>query len=644
MQKDKAIPGGGVRAWLARLAVPERSPQPYSVPRLDRRLAMGLWILLVFFSFHGVFGHSLWGGNDTREGGMIWDMFRNGTYVTPTINGTPFLEKPPLLHWTGVAICRAAGTVTEGLVRLPAALYGFGTLVLLVLFVRGPRAQGEKIVADGRELAAWAAAFLCGTAIEFQEYSRIVLTDMALVFVVTLSLFLFWRAYLRAGTGRWVAFLLAAAGAFYAKGLIGPALIWASVGVFLLWKRRFRLLAGLSVAYVPLLLILVLPWVAALYRFGGEPTLKFVFWDNQIGRFFTFGNRNLPHDPFFINKEPWYYYLRSLPPYLAPWTLLLLPAGIAWARRGSPFRDAFHAFVASSLAGMALVLQISSAKVASYALPLYPMLFVTVSVWFADLLASELSTLLERWAVRITAAGIALLFGLASVVLIVGALVWPQLLGISRWPQAATIIAGAVRVLVLVAAAAMMGVRLLRSSDRPLVCALGPAAYVVVVMVVFQLVTPVLDEHRSYKPIAALAAEENSHGVTIALGTEEYRDVGAFTFYLDHRLPILKTAADVASFLRAPEPRAVLARVETLSSLEPKLAEVPHAQLLAGNPGTLSRAYALLENRAAQIATRRIQFRSEGTMVVATRVARPSGAATSPAKRKTRRQMAARRS
>jgi hypothetical protein len=157
-------------------------------------------------------------------------------------------------------------------------------------------------------------------------------------------------------------------------------------------------------------------------------------------------------------------------------------------------------------------------------------------------------------------------------------------------------------------------------------------------------VTPVLDEHRSYKPIAALAAEENSHGVTIALGTEEYRDVGAFTFYLDHRLPILKTAADVASFLRAPEPRAVLARVETLSSLEPKLAEVPHAQLLAGNPGTLSRAYALLENRAAQIATRRIQFRSEGTMVVATRVARPSGAATSPAKRKTRRQMAARRS
>ncbi|MGD1146763.1 MAG: phospholipid carrier-dependent glycosyltransferase [Thermoanaerobaculaceae bacterium] len=645
MQGEKAIPGGGARGWLARLAMPDRLPKTNSVPLLDRRIRTGLWVLLVLFSFHGVFGHSLWGGNETREGGMIWDMVRNGTYVTPTINGIPFLEKPPLLHWTGVAICRAAGRVTEGLVRLPAALYGFGTLVLLVLFVRGPRSPGDMAVSDGRELAAWAAAFLCGTAVEFQEYARIVLTDMALVFVVTLSLFLFWRAYLRPGTGRWLAFLLAAAGAFYAKGLIGPALIWASVGVFLVWKRRFRLLAGLSAAYVPLLLILVLPWVAALYRFGGEPALRFAFWDNQVGRFFTFGNQNLPHDPFFINKEPWYYYLLHVPPYLAPWTLLLVPAGIAWVRRGSPFRTAFHVFVASSLAGMALVLQISSAKVASYTLPLYPMLFVAVSVWFVDLLASERPTLLERWTVRVTGAGIALLFGLVSVVLIVGALAWPQLLGVSSWPQATAIISGAVVVLALVAAAAVLFLRLFRSSDRPLVSALGPAAYVVVVMGVLQLVTPVIDEYRSYKPIATLATKESGHGVAVALGTGEYRDVGAFTFYLDRRLPILKTAADIVSFLRASEPRAVLVPVVTLSLLEPELAEVPHTRLFAGEPRTLSREYALLENRAGQIAAGRIQSLPEGMIVVATTHAGPSSEGTASAsQRKPWRRRATRRS
>ena len=628
MRSAKAIPGERARAWLARLAVPERSGRPHCVPALDRRLRAGFWILLVLFSFHGVFGHSLWGGNETREGGMIWDMVRNGTYVTPTINGTPFLEKPPLLHWTGVAICRAAGTVTEGLVRLPAALYGFGTLVLLVLLVRGPRAPGEQAVADGRELAAWAAAFLCGTAVEFQEYARIVLTDMALVFVVTLALFLFWRAYLKPGTARWLAFLLAAAGAFYAKGLIGPALIWASVGVFLACKRRFRLLAGLSAAYVPLFLLLVLPWVAALYRFGGGAALKFAFWDNQIGRFFTFGNQDLPHDPFFINKERWYYYVLNLPPYLAPWTLLAVPAAIAWVRRSSPFRTAFHAFVASGLAGMALVLQVSSAKVASYALPLYPMVFAAVSVWLIDALAGGLPTLLERWTVRVTAAGIALLFGLVSVLLVVGTLLWPRLLGIGSRPQAEANVAGAVLVLAAVVAAAVLLVRLWRSPVRPLVGALGPAAYVVAVMGTLQLLTPVIDEHRSYKPIAALAARESSHGVAIALGTGEYRDVGAFTFYLDHRVPVLTTPAEVVAFLGTPGPRAVLAPVEALPRLESRLANVPHVQLVAGEAGTLSRAYALIENRAGEIASGRIESLPQNPIVVASRSAKaPAGAA-----------------
>jgi len=588
----------------------------------------------VVFSFHGVFGHSLWGGNETREGGMIWDMVRNGTYVTPTINGTPFLEKPPLLHWTGVAVCKAAGTVTEGLVRLPAALYGLGTLLLLVAFVRGPRAPAERLAApDGRQLASWAAAFLCGTAIEFQEYARIVLTDMALVFVVTLALVVFWRAYLRPTSWRWAAFLVAAAAAFYAKGLIGPVLIWASVAVFLLWKRRLRLLLGLAACYVPVFVALVLPWVGALYRFGGEPAVKFVFWDNQIGRFFTFANQNLPHDPFFINKERWYYYIVNVPLYLAPWTLLLVPAAVAWARRRSPFRTDFHLFIACGLAGMALVLQASSAKVANYALPLYPFLFAAVAVWLLEMLVRGRPTLLERMTIRVTGGGVALLFGLGVVVFIVGTLTRPRLFGVSGLPQAAAGIAGAVFVLALLAAAAMLLLRLVRSDERPLVGVLGPAAYVVAAMAMLQIATPVIDQQRSYKPIAALAAEEGRHGVTIGLGTNEYHDVGAFTFYLDRRLPTLVTPGDISAFLRAPEPRAVLVPVEQLAPLAEKLVGVPHVRLDAGRQGSLSRAYALLENQAGEVASGRAAAPSQGAVVMATHSPPPPAAVNPRGKR-----------
>jgi 4-amino-4-deoxy-L-arabinose transferase-like glycosyltransferase len=613
VQGGRAISEGGVRGRLALLASPSLLGE--GAPALDRRLRAGLWLLLVVFSLSGVFGHSLWGGNDSREGGMIWDMVRHGTLVTPTIDGRPFLEKPPLLHWTGVAICRVAGRVTEGLVRLPAALYGFGTLALVVLFVRGPRAAGG--FDRGREIAAWGAAFLCGTAIEFQEYARIVLTDMALVFMVALSLFAFWRAYERPGRARWLLFLLAASASFYAKGLVGPALIWSSVGIFLLWKRRLRLLAGLAAAYVPLFLVVVIPWVVALYRFGGEPALRFVFWDNQIGRFFHFGDRSLPHDPFFINKERWYYYLVHLPVYLAPWTFLVVPAAVAWMRRRSPFREPFHAFVASAVAGMALVLQLSSAKVASYALPVYPFLFAAVALWLAELLACGRPTWLERWSIRTTAAAVGLVLGLVPAVFIAGTFVRPRLFRAGGRLETAAGLVLAVVVLALLAAAALVLVRLLRSPSRPMVGVAGPAAYALIVSVVLQLVTPAIDRHRSYRPIAELAAGELSHGVTVALGTQEYRDVGAFTFYLDRRLALLPTGGGVASFLRSPEPRAVIAPRDELPALEAQLAGVPHGRLSTGSPGTLSRAWVILVNGAEQVATGRAPAGGEGGAVLA---------------------------
>ena len=81
------------------------------------------WLLLALFFAFGLFDHSLWSSNDTREGAMIREMVREGVWVAPVFNGQYYLEKPPLLHWTGVVLCKVFGRVNEGLVRLPAALY-----------------------------------------------------------------------------------------------------------------------------------------------------------------------------------------------------------------------------------------------------------------------------------------------------------------------------------------------------------------------------------------------------------------------------------------------------------------------------------------------------------------------------------------
>jgi 4-amino-4-deoxy-L-arabinose transferase-like glycosyltransferase len=582
---------------------PEGEPgglHAFPVAPLDRWIQAGLWLLLVAFSLHGVFGHSLWGGSDSREGAMIRDMYRHGTWVAPTINGTPFLEKPPLLHWTGLALCHIAGRVNEGLVRLPAALYGLGTLVLVYLFVVGARAPEEPAPATAsRQLAAWAAVFTCGTAIEFNDYSRVVVTDTALTFMVTLSLFMFWRAWLRPGVVRWLVFLVAAAAAFYAKGLIGPALIWTAVGIFLLWKRRFRLLAGLAAAYVPLLLVLVLPWVFALYRFAGVAAVKFAFWDNQVGRFFRFGDPTLPHDPYFVHREPLYHYMVHLPPYLAPWTLLLVPTFVAWWRRSSPFREQLHVFITCAMGGMFLVLHASASKVVSYALPTYPLLFMMLGIWLVHSASHPYMAALERWCLGLTAWGVGTVFTSVAVAFAVGTFVRPDLLGVESMTSriGSLVLAAGLIAFVVVGGRALR--RLARSGGRVLAYGLAPAAVAVAAMGVLQIVTSAIDRSRSWKPMAMLAAEEASCGSAVAFAGDIQADLGAFTFYLDRRLPVLPSAADVASYLRAPDPRAVIIPVEKLRSMDAALAAAPHSELAAGAPGTLSRSFVLLVNRPA---------------------------------------------
>ena len=567
------------------------------IPRLPRLARAGLWALLVAVCLEGVFGHSLWGSNDAREGGMIWDMVRNGAWVTPTLNGRAFLEKPPLLHWTGVLICRAAGRVTEGLIRLPAALYGFGTLVLLFFLVRGRRDEDEPPLAT-REGAAWAAVFLCSTAVEFHEYSRVVLTDMTLTFMVTLSLFVFVRVFERPSRLGWFAFLAASAAAFYAKGLIGPALIWCAVAAFLGLKRRFRLLAGLALAYLPILAVAVLPWVAALAHSGGEAMVRFVFWDNQVGRFFPFADPSLPRDPYYIHREPIYYYLTNLPVYLLPWTLLLPPAALAlWRRRP---RAASHvpALVGATLVGMFVLLHAAAAKVAVYALPAYPFLFAMVGVWISDLVQRREWTWLERTCVVGTTAAVAAIFVLAPMAVVGGTFARPSLFRtggtLHTLAQVALAVGIAAATVALVTAR-----RGLAHARRRALLALAPAGAALLAAALGLLAAPIVEQQRSIRPFVELAGSQERLGTKIALATTEFRDIGAFTFYLDHRLPNLEHLDAIPAFLDVASPRAVIVSREALGEVERAMAVRAHTTLGAGRPRTEAASYALVMNLAA---------------------------------------------
>ncbi len=536
---------------------------------LPSRAFIPAWLLLALFFAFGLFDHSLWSSNDTREGAMIREMVREGVWVTPVFNGQAYLEKPPLLHWTGVILCKVFGRVNEGLVRLPAALYGFGALWIIGLWARDM----------GHERAGVVAAFLCATSVLYFEYARIVLTDMALVFMVVLSLYLFWKAY-AAGTYklmRWLAFLTVSTGAFYAKGLIGPGLVLVSVGFFLLCRREWKLIIRLGLAFSVIFVLVLAPWVTALWHTGGGvavwplsdldsvkrflgKSLYSVFWENQFGRFLAFNDPNLPLDPYYVHKESVLYYLFSIPVRLIPWTLLVVAALVSWFRPKSPATGLPSLFIRFALVCMLALLHVSSAKAACYALPLFPILFLMTGVWLEDTVVRWHSTLdryLIGWTfVVVGVAALVVPLGYVLAFLAAIKVVW------APGPGIALICCGLALMTLLFGGYAEIRLwQAFRSGRRVDAILSAPLVLSVIVLLDAAVFMPAVNFQRTYEPLAAMVKEELNAGTRIAMAGRHERDLGALMFYLDSRLEVisLENDGECAGFLYSrPGPAGIV--------------------------------------------------------------------------------------
>ena len=272
------------------------------------------------------------GSNEAVEGVFLQQMVEQGALLFPLENGRSPMYKPPLFHWTAVAIDRLAGItrVTAFNLRLPAALYAIAGVLLTIAFA------ASFLGAEGGLLAG----LILAASYQYIENARIGRVDMTLCFFETLALFAFawWSAprvaedhppasaevlESRRGSGALRYLLALAMGlAVLAKGPVGALLPGLAIAIYLVAARRLRDLARLA-APGPLLLGLALAsswYLACLFgrRYG--------FLDRQIGsenfgRFF--GSLGA--------MAPWYY-LKPLLLNSAPLSLLVPLAVIAALR------------------------------------------------------------------------------------------------------------------------------------------------------------------------------------------------------------------------------------------------------------------------------------------------------------------------
>jgi len=250
----------------------------------------------------------LLGPDEPRYARVAVEMHRSGDSVTPTLQGRPWLEKPPLYYWLAGSAFGALGE-TEAAARLPS-------VAAALLFVGATALAGARLYGARAGLHA---AFVLGLSVLTFAYGRAAAMDMLLAATLTAGLGLIGLRLLGIAGGLAVPAGAALLGlATQAKGPIGFLLPGLVVAGFVLATRDWSLLRRvLSPAGLVLFLAVAGPWYYRVYAAQGRAFVDVFLLDHNVQRFTS----TIHHHP-----GAWHYYVGIVLAGLFPWSGLLVPA------------------------------------------------------------------------------------------------------------------------------------------------------------------------------------------------------------------------------------------------------------------------------------------------------------------------------
>jgi 4-amino-4-deoxy-L-arabinose transferase-like glycosyltransferase len=327
----------------------EAPPAVRGVPRLDR---LALLAASIAWLAATAWLRPLRLPDEGRYVGVAWEMLRSGDWLTPMLDGLPFLHKPPLVYWitAGALSLFGANAWAARAAPLLGALLG---ALALHAFVR--RWGGGARAAHAGLLALLVQPlFFLGA-----QFANM---DMLVAGCITATILALADALLRLERGRpyrrslFAAYALAALGVL-AKGLIGVVIPALVVGTWLLCERRWRLARSLAhPGGVALLLAIAAPWFLAMQRLH-PGFIDYFFVLQHFKRYAGSG---------FNNVEPGWFYAGVL----ALGGLPTLPWLLAAGRRShaTPLRSLAWAW----LAVVVVFFSIPRSKPLGYILPAVP--------------------------------------------------------------------------------------------------------------------------------------------------------------------------------------------------------------------------------------------------------------------------------
>ena len=209
---------------------------PLSLPR---SILVLLMLLASFLTLDSLSGRKLANPDEGRYSEIAREMAASNDFITPRLNGLKYFEKPPLQYWATAISFKLFGE-SEFSARLYTALCGLGC-VLLMAYV------GWKIFDTETGLLS---ALVLLSAPYFAGMTEVITLDTGLTFWMTLTMASFMLAQVALGpvlrrNWLWLAWA-GMAGAVLSKGLIGILFPAATLFLYCLVQRDFRLILKLE--------------------------------------------------------------------------------------------------------------------------------------------------------------------------------------------------------------------------------------------------------------------------------------------------------------------------------------------------------------------------------------------------------------
>lgn len=327
--------------------------------------------------------------DETRYVNIARAMFTGGDYITPYLNFEPFLEKPPLFYWFIVLLYKLTGSTGEFVSRLPNALMCI--MAVFATYFFGKKALNSKIF-------GLTSAFILLSSVWVGLFTHLAIMDIGFMALCTVTIYcavvtlfnvkeenkkyLWYLAYFFMGLS------------VLQKGLIGIIIPVMVTGLtFLAFNKGKELVKPLYIIPgVIIFLLVAAPWHIAAYTANGS-----MFFEDYIVKhhFARFLNSSLG-----INrKQPFIFYVPVILAGFMPWVFSFISACIRGVKSlikdfkaAKSFKQLFSAdtndrkllvFASIYMLSIFLFFSISSTKLPTYVLPLFPALsLITGYYWW----------------------------------------------------------------------------------------------------------------------------------------------------------------------------------------------------------------------------------------------------------------------